>query len=314
MPLSINLDITRRCASAANGEGCEVVLTEHEILRRSGCSRDPMLGEKQPSESSDQETNQIGKKSIFAIDIIDDRADQPRHPRLSFKFAEQRKKELEMVYKPIERAVWDSRRHQVTLTRDYWLKEAENDAEAVEATERVGRARGVIESHFGVCLGGVSGQEEFVEEVGSVEEGAWAKLFPLFSLERAFAHCPQVAVLWLSDWPLTKWSAGDAPAARSVFVRTFMVNAESERSFSSGSSPPSSNADKRNLDSTPNYILPSNGFANSPSTTPLSFFNVHSQLGSKPPNQPLLSRNRWTNTLLAVYIGGTASRKTFGQL
>ncbi|KAF4612492.1 hypothetical protein D9613_012969 [Agrocybe pediades] len=50
-----------------------------------------------------------------------------------------------------------------------------SDAEAVEATGRVGRARGVIESHFSVCLGGVSEQEKFVEEVGSVEEGAWAK-------------------------------------------------------------------------------------------------------------------------------------------
>ncbi|KAF9539319.1 hypothetical protein CPC08DRAFT_756331 [Agrocybe pediades] len=36
-----------------------------------------------------------------------------QEPRLSFKISEQRKKELEMVYKPIERAVWDSRRHQL---------------------------------------------------------------------------------------------------------------------------------------------------------------------------------------------------------
>jgi len=44
---------------------------------------------------------------------------------IASKSAEQRQKELEMVDKTIEGAVRDLRRHQVLLTREQWLKEAE---------------------------------------------------------------------------------------------------------------------------------------------------------------------------------------------
>ncbi|KAF9545080.1 hypothetical protein CPC08DRAFT_730159 [Agrocybe pediades] len=112
-----------------------------------------------------------------------------------FKSAEQRKYELAMVYKIIEGAVGDLRRHRILLTIGQWLNEA----------ERCIRIRGVS--------GGVKFEKMQETRV---------------SLDAVFEHISN-SVFW-SMAARETWLDGDVPAARPVLECTFMVNLESERS------------------------------------------------------------------------------------
>ncbi|KAF9552903.1 hypothetical protein CPC08DRAFT_788815 [Agrocybe pediades] len=123
---------------------------------------------------------------------------QTRHCRLfvqeacpSFKSAEQRNKELAIVYKTSGGTVGDIRRHQVLLTRGQWLNEAErldlwvNDAEAAEAKGRIGYR--------------------------------WTPSSNTSSWTRALT-----SVFW-SMAAMETWLDGDVPAARPVLERAFAV-------------------------------------------------------------------------------------------
>ncbi|KAH9933150.1 PRP1 splicing factor, N-terminal-domain-containing protein [Epithele typhae] len=173
------------------------------------------------------------------------------------KTAELREKELGLVDKTIEGGVQALRRHQVLLTREQWLKEAErcenegaprtceaiikatvamdieeedrldtwtSDAEAAEAKGNVGAARAIL---------------AYALRVFPDKRGLWRKAADLEKahgdavslnaiLERAVHHCPQAEVLWLM-WAKEKWLAGDVPAAREVLERAFVANSESEQ-------------------------------------------------------------------------------------
>ncbi|KAM5535001.1 hypothetical protein V8D89_011374 [Ganoderma adspersum] len=173
------------------------------------------------------------------------------------KTEEQRDKELGLVDKTIEAGVRELRRHQVLLTREQWLKEAErcenegairtceaiikatvamdveeedrldtwmSDAEAAEAKGTIGVARAIL---------------AYALRVFPDKKGLWRKAADLEKahgtrqslndiLERAVHHCPQAEVLWLM-WAKEKWLAGDVPAAREVLERAFVANSESEQ-------------------------------------------------------------------------------------
>ncbi|KAL6303914.1 PRP1 splicing factor, N-terminal-domain-containing protein [Sparassis latifolia] len=166
----------------------------------------------------------------------------------------QRNKELEAVDKTIELGVRSLRTHQVLLTREQWLKEAErceaegsprtceaiikatvamdieeedrldtwvSDAESAEARSRVGTARAIL---------------AYALKVFPDKRSLWRKAADLEKahesldaiLTRAVHHCPQAEVLWLM-WAKEKWLAGDVPAARDVLERAFVANPESEQ-------------------------------------------------------------------------------------
>ncbi|KAF9546672.1 hypothetical protein CPC08DRAFT_648976 [Agrocybe pediades] len=176
---------------------------------------------------------------------------------LPSKSAEQRNKELEMVDKTIEGAVRDLRRHQVLLTREQWLKEAEkceeegsprtceaivkatigmdveeedrldtwvSDAEAVETKGRVGTARAIL----AFALKVYPDKRSLWRRAAELEKAHGTRESLDAILERAVVHCPQAEVLWLMA-AKEKWLAGDVPAAREVLERAFVANPESEQ-------------------------------------------------------------------------------------
>ncbi|KAI0657305.1 PRP1 splicing factor, N-terminal-domain-containing protein [Cubamyces menziesii] len=173
------------------------------------------------------------------------------------KPAEQRDKELAAVDKTIEAGVRELRRHQVLLTREQWLKEAERcenegairtceaiikatiamdveeedrfdtwtgDAEAAEAKGNIGAARAIL----AYALRVFPDKKSLWRKAADLEKAHGTKESLNAILERAVHHCPQAEVLWLM-WAKEKWMAGDVPAAREVLERAFVANSESEQ-------------------------------------------------------------------------------------
>ncbi|EJF63314.1 hypothetical protein DICSQDRAFT_102468 [Dichomitus squalens LYAD-421 SS1] len=173
------------------------------------------------------------------------------------KSEEQRDKELSAVDKTIEAGVRELRRHQVLLTREQWLKEAErcenegairtceaiikatvamdveeedrldtwtSDAEAAEAKGNVGVARAIL----AYALRVFPDKKSLWRKAADLEKAHGTKESLNAILERAVHHCPQAEVLWLM-WAKEKWLAGDVPAAREVLERAFVANSESEQ-------------------------------------------------------------------------------------
>ncbi|KAH9949837.1 PRP1 splicing factor, N-terminal-domain-containing protein [Amylocystis lapponica] len=170
---------------------------------------------------------------------------------------DQRKKELELVDKTIEAGVRELRRHQVLLTREQWLKEAErcesegsprtceaivkatvameveeedrldtwvSDAESAESRGHVGTARAIL----AYALKVFPDKRSLWRKAADLEKAHGTKESLDAILTRAVHYCPQAEVLWLM-WAKEKWLAGDVPAAREVLERAFVANPESEQ-------------------------------------------------------------------------------------
>ncbi|PPQ71171.1 hypothetical protein CVT26_011032 [Gymnopilus dilepis] len=176
---------------------------------------------------------------------------------LPSKTPEQRNKELEVVDKTIEAAVRELRRHQVLLTRDQWLKEAEkcetegyprtceaivkatiamdieeedrldtwvSDAESAESRNMFGTARAIL----AYALKVYPDRRSLWRKAADLEKAHGTRESLDAILSRAVVHCPQAEVLWLMA-AKEKWLAGDVPAAREVLERAFVANPESEQ-------------------------------------------------------------------------------------
>ncbi|KAJ7499175.1 PRP1 splicing factor, N-terminal-domain-containing protein [Mycena latifolia] len=173
------------------------------------------------------------------------------------KSGSEREAELAVVDKTIVAGVRELRRHQVLLTREQWLKEAERcetegsprtceaivkatvgmeieeedrldtwvgDAEAAEARGMVGTARAVLAEALRVF----PGRKSLWIRAAELEKANGTRESLDAILSRAVDHCPQAEVLWLMA-AKEKWIAGDVPAAREVLERAFVANKESEQ-------------------------------------------------------------------------------------
>ncbi|CCM03564.1 uncharacterized protein FIBRA_05700 [Fibroporia radiculosa] len=173
------------------------------------------------------------------------------------KNEEQRTKELDVVDKTIEAGVRQLRHHQVLLTREQWLKEAERcesegsprtceaiikatvamdieeedrldtwmgDAESAEVRGHIGTARAIL----AYALKVFPDKRAIWRKAADLEKAHGTRESLDAILERAVHHCPQAEVLWLM-WAKEKWLAGDVPAAREVLERAFIANPESEQ-------------------------------------------------------------------------------------
>ncbi|KAJ8588177.1 hypothetical protein M405DRAFT_934289 [Rhizopogon salebrosus TDB-379] len=173
------------------------------------------------------------------------------------KPAEIRNNELETVDRTIELAVRELRRHQILLTREQWLKEAErcesdgsprtceaiikatvsmeveeedrldtwiSDAESAEARGMVGTARAVL----AYALKVFPDQRTLWRKAADLEKAHGTKESLDAILSQAVHYCPQAEVLWLMS-AKEKWLAGDVPAAREVLEKAFIANPESEQ-------------------------------------------------------------------------------------
>ena len=170
---------------------------------------------------------------------------------------EQREKQLSMVDKTIEAGVRELRRHQVFLTREQWLKEAEKceEGDSLRTCEAIVKATVSMEIEEEDRLDTWMGDTESAEGRGKVgtarailayalkvfpdRKSLWrkgAELEKVYGsrdslnamLERAVQHCPQSEALWLM-WAKEKWIGGDVPAARDVLEKAFDANPESEQ-------------------------------------------------------------------------------------
>ncbi|KAG6816969.1 hypothetical protein H0H87_001284 [Tephrocybe sp. NHM501043] len=173
------------------------------------------------------------------------------------KSEEERNKALEVVDKTIDAGVRELRRHQVLLTREQWLKEAERcesegsprtceaivkatvamdieeedrldtwvgDVESAEARGRVGTARAVL----AYALKVFPDKKDMWRRAADLEKAHGTRESLNAILGRAVVHCPQSQTLWLMS-AKEKWLAGDVPAAREVLERAFVANPESEQ-------------------------------------------------------------------------------------
>ncbi|SJK96853.1 related to pre-mRNA splicing factor prp1 [Armillaria ostoyae] len=170
---------------------------------------------------------------------------------------EKKKKEMDTVDKTIEAGVRELRRHQVLLTREQWLKEAERcESEgSVRTCEAIVKATVGMELEDEDRLDTWIGDAESAEGRGMVEtarailayslkvypdkRALWQRAADLEKthgtregldelLGRAVECCPQAEVLWLMA-AKEKWLAGDVPGARGVLERAFIANQESEQ-------------------------------------------------------------------------------------
>ncbi|EGN93902.1 hypothetical protein SERLA73DRAFT_97278 [Serpula lacrymans var. lacrymans S7.3] len=175
----------------------------------------------------------------------------------SDKSTEQRNKELDVVDKTIEAGVRELRRHQVLLTREQWLKEAEKcegegsprtceaivkatigmeieeedrldtwitDAESAEARGVIGTARAIL----AYALKVFPDKRNLWRKAADLEKAHGSRESLDAILSQAVQYCPQAEVLWLMS-AKEKWLAGDVPAAREVLERAFVANPESEQ-------------------------------------------------------------------------------------
>ncbi|KAF9234169.1 PRP1 splicing factor, N-terminal-domain-containing protein [Melanogaster broomeanus] len=158
-------------------------------------------------------------------------------------------KSVEARNKELDVAVRELRRHQVLLTREQWLKEAERcesegsprtceaiikatvameveeedrldtwvaDAESAETKGMVGTARAIL----AYALKVFPDKRNLWRKAADLEKDAWNSV--------TVHYCPQAEVLWLMS-AKEKWLAGDVPAAREVLERAFIANPESEQ-------------------------------------------------------------------------------------
>ncbi|KAL0574605.1 U4/U6 x U5 tri-snRNP complex subunit Prp1 [Marasmius crinis-equi] len=173
------------------------------------------------------------------------------------KAEEEKQKAMDVVDKIIETGVKELRRHQVLLTREQWLKEAEkceaqgsvrtceaivkatvfmdveeedrldtwiDDAESALARVMVGTARAVL----AYALKVYPDKKTLWIRAAGLEKSHGTKESLDMILERAVEHCPQAEVLWLMA-AKEKWNHGDVDAARKVLARAFDANKESEK-------------------------------------------------------------------------------------
>ncbi|TRM66208.1 PRP1 splicing factor, N-terminal-domain-containing protein [Schizophyllum amplum] len=162
-----------------------------------------------------------------------------------------------LVDKTIASAVGALRQHQVLLTREQWLKEAEkcesegavrtceaivkatvamdieeedqldtweSDIDGAEARGRVGTARAIL----AYALKVYPNVKHLWIRAAELEKAHGTRESLDNILSRAVQHCPQTEVLWLMG-AKEKWLAGDVPAAREVLERAFIANPESEQ-------------------------------------------------------------------------------------
>ena len=170
---------------------------------------------------------------------------------------DQMDKQLTMVDKTIEAGVRELRRHQVFLTREQWLKEAEKceedgslrtceaivkatvsmeieeedrldtwmgDAESAGGRGKVGTARAI----FAYALKVFPDRKSLWWKAAELEKAHGTRDSLNAMLERAVQYCPQAETLWLM-WAKEKWIGGDVPAARDVLAKAFDANPESEQ-------------------------------------------------------------------------------------
>ncbi|KAF8234443.1 hypothetical protein L208DRAFT_1261695 [Tricholoma matsutake] len=164
---------------------------------------------------------------------------------------------LDVVDKTIEAGVRELRRHQVLLTREQWLKEAERcegegsprtceaivkatvgmeveeedrldtwvgDVESAEQRGKVGTARAVL----AYALKVFPDKKSLWWKASELEKAHGTRESLDTILSQAVHHCPQAEVLWLMA-AKEKWLAGDVPAAREVLENAFVANPESEQ-------------------------------------------------------------------------------------
>ncbi|KAH7102781.1 PRP1 splicing factor, N-terminal-domain-containing protein [Auriculariales sp. MPI-PUGE-AT-0066] len=165
-------------------------------------------------------------------------------------------KELNLVDRNIDNAVKQLRKHQVVLTRDQWLKEAEKceQEQSPRTCEAIVKATISLEldeeDRYDVWLADVESAEQrgltgtarailaYALRVHPDRQSLWKRAADLEKqhgtreslddiLNRAVHHCPQAETLWLMS-AKEKWIAGDVPAAREVLERAFVANPESE--------------------------------------------------------------------------------------
>ncbi|GJJ13502.1 hypothetical protein Clacol_007756 [Clathrus columnatus] len=187
---------------------------------------------------------------IAAGRLLEQEAEKPE------KTKEERAQELEVVDKTIEMGVKSLRQHQVLLTREQWLKEAEKceeeasprtceaiikatvgmeleeedrydtwlgDAESAESRGRIGTARAII----AYALRVFPDRKALWRRAADLEKAHGTRESLEEILSRAVHYCPQAEVLWLM-WAKEKWLGGDVPGAREVLEKAFIVNPESE--------------------------------------------------------------------------------------
>ncbi|KAJ2928272.1 hypothetical protein H1R20_g8821, partial [Candolleomyces eurysporus] len=176
----------------------------------------------------------------------------------SGKTEDKRAKELEAVDKTIEAGVKELRRHQVLLTRDQWLKEAErcesegsprtceaivkatvgmeleededrydtwvSDAQSALGRGHIGTARAIL----AYALKFFPERRDLWRLAADLEKthGTPSSLDALLS--RAVEHVPNAEVLWLMR-AKERWMQGDVAGAREVLVKAFDTNPESEQ-------------------------------------------------------------------------------------
>ncbi|ESK96430.1 mrna splicing factor (prp1 zer1) [Moniliophthora roreri MCA 2997] len=173
------------------------------------------------------------------------------------KSEEEKQKSMDMVDKTIEAGVKGLRKHQVLLTREQWLKEAEkcesqgsvrtceaivkatifmdveeedrldtwiDDAESALSRGMVGTARAVL----AYALKVFPDRKNLWIRAAGLEKSHGTKESLDAILERAVEHCPQAEVLWLMA-AKEKWNAGSVDAARAILARAFDANKESEK-------------------------------------------------------------------------------------
>jgi len=165
-------------------------------------------------------------------------------------------KELTLVDRNIENAVKQLRKHQVVLTREQWLKEAEKceTEESPRTCEALVKATISLEldeeDRYDVWLADVEGAEQrgltgtarailaYALRVYPDRHSLWKRAADLEKshgsreslndiLSRAVHHCPQAETLWLMG-AKEKWLGGDVPGAREILERAFVANPESE--------------------------------------------------------------------------------------
>lgn len=167
------------------------------------------------------------------------------------------RKELDMVDKTIEAGVRELRRHQVLLTREQWLREAERceaegsprtceaivkatiamdveeedqldtwvaDADAAEEKGNVGTARAI----FAYALKVYPDKRDLWWKAATLEKVRGTRESLEAVLEQAVHYCPQAEGLWLMS-AKERWLAGDVPGARAVLEKSFVANPESEQ-------------------------------------------------------------------------------------
>ncbi|KAG7093896.1 hypothetical protein E1B28_007534 [Marasmius oreades] len=169
----------------------------------------------------------------------------------------ERQKAMDMVDKTIEAGVKGLRRHQVLLTREQWLKEAEkcetqgsvrtceaiikatvfmdveeedrldtwvDDAESALSRGMIGTARAIL----AYALKVYPDKKTLWIRAAGLEKSHGTKESLDKILERAVEHCPQAEVLWLMA-AKEKWNNGDVDSARKVLAKAFDANKESEK-------------------------------------------------------------------------------------